>query len=849
MAKAEPGQRSIHQTGGDGAMQVGENYGIINIGIPTPQTELSLDFDAYSEHQRSQLAIWERQYTRLDVDPAVALAGQDLRPVPDSRLALTEAFIRHKRLIVVGGAGAGKTTSMLYLVASVLPGGALAGRLQDFIPIYIGLGRFRDYASTSPLGNLLLLIAETLALGKPLPEETARQAAFQLLTTHRVLFLLDALNEIRSELRASCLAAIEDLEKLNPDSRVVLSSRSHGFSPPQGWEVVLLRELEDKQICEFAERYSRNEVRETILEVVAHNPLLRIPLFLDLALKMGSSPHPVDQRLLRSRSGLVKAYVKSLLFRGLSSSESVLSLDRLRTALDRLAQATQATGQVLSLSEARHAVEIDTSCQPAEAQQILGDLCERGFLTTDGQNLRFWHQTIQEYFYAGSIVRRWRGSKKRIGRMPRWLRRLAVRPEEEEALSFMVAHLGDGEVEGALRSGLRGNPALAISWADDLSLEGRAVQATERFTARVHRFALAACQYSWFGKGRGEILVNLGLVCSFLLMFPLLVSLQSVLVFMGVEAKFAARLLLPWGFAAECFLLLDTWRRRPLEKLESILGRILEIRDPTLHKAFGALAQEISQLRLIRRDIRALAQGVSRMDAVNGEDLIKWLRTSHSPYTMTQLIGHLDTPFAVPLFAELLKLNNCLSLAALDALVARANRLRNERQEVKDLLWEVWKNGEMDNLIRQRARKLLLRAGEQPGGRGDQVRYFILRSLQALTVAFCLAIIAVSLPTKILLVLAVGISALVWWDARKIGARKIPGHPRLDEAPWEWALGTLVLPFLMIPKYLLNHQRIRQEATPVDWDAILRAVKAAAPHGDSRSITHPPPPTGSAGGR
>ncbi len=826
-------------------------------------SDVLLDLDAYREHQLSQLAIWERQYTRLDVDPAVALAGQALRPVPNSRLPLTEAFVQQKRLIVLGGAGAGKTTSLLYLMNSVLPEGVLAGSLAGFVPVYIELGRFRAENSSSPLDNFLVLITDALFQGRACPKRPSLDEALRLLESHRFLFLLDGLNEAQAG-RASCLMAIDDLAKRYPVHRIVVSSRPHGFSPPQGWHIVLLRELEDAQISEFVVRYTQDEASQAVLQTAAHNPLLRVPLFLHLVVRMSRSPMPDDQRQLRSRSGLMDQYVDSLLqwnlAKGNSSSVDALSLeDRLRGALDRLAEASQTSGQILSLAEARSAVTGDQSDRDEEALKTLAVLCEWGILATDGQNLRFWHQSLQEYFYAGSIVRRWRGSKKQVGRMPWWLRRLAAKPEEEEALGFMVAHLSDEEAENVLHSGLRANPALALSWADDLRLGGRAGAATERFPERVRRFALAACKYSGFGISNQALLTWLGLL-SFV--ETVLISFAVTVLLDFAEIKSTDTIVIPlWAATFACFLFLNIWHYPPVAKLEVMLGVIPGMRDISLRNALTTLAQEISRPRFFRDPaLRALAHDISTTGTVDVDDtyLLKWLRNSNVLDATTRLTGLLDTPIVAPLLKEFLKLNNFLSLAALEALATRANRLRNERHEIRNIFWETWGNKKMDLRIRLLARKFLVQAGEHPGGRSLS---FFLSSLRLLnniligmgipTSAYLVsAILGIGVVTSffeapspsmfIVLVIWAGLATLIWWDARRIRTRYILVYASVRSyPPWGWGLLSLFFPLILIV-YLLNRQCIRRDSVPVDWGAILKALKVEEIHVDNRSITRPP---------
>jgi hypothetical protein len=283
------------------------------------------------------------------------------------------------------------------------------------------------------------------------------------------------------------------------------------------------------------------------------------------------------------------------------------------------------------------------------------------------------------------------------------------------------------------------------------------------------------------------------------------------------------------GFILGYLPFLSLLFRPSAEKLESLLGAIPEIRDPLLRKTMGALAREVSELRGTRRDIQVLAQGVSVMEAVNSEELVLMIRASDEPYIMIRLIGHLDTPLALYFFEEILKLNNYLSFAALRALESRTSRLRNERTEIIDLLWAVWENRSLDGEIRSQVRWFLLSAGEHPPKDKLPLRSFMFRSLKALAVTAGLAIICKSLPL-IFLVLWLGIPPLIWWDARRIGARWITGYE--ENTPLSWAILSFCL--IGVPLYFLTRDRIRRDAVPVDWDEILQAIQAKETHGDRR---------------
>ncbi len=859
MRSARKPSPSISQLAGDGATQIGAVAGDVVFNLESAAaSEAALNLAEYRRHQLSQVGAWQTRYTRLDAEPAASVPGQGFAPVASVRLALTDAVALHRRLIVLGGAGAGKTTSLLYVIGTVLAGGERGGSLSGFVPVFIELGRFRVDGLASPLNALLALIAEALFLGRACSVPPSLEAVRRLLRSHRFLVLLDGLNEAQAALRSSCLKAIDDLASLYTEHRFVLSSRPHGFSPPPDWSLVSLRELEDAQVTEFLQRATEGETDHVLLRTVqaASSPVFRLPLFLSLLVRLGGSPLDGAQRKAPTRSGLIAHYAESLLRRDLSKGGSspadVLSLDRLREALERLAQAFQLAGQVLPLSDARKAIASGgASASEERADETLHTLCERGLLATDGQNVKFWHQTIQEYFYAGGLVRRWRGPKRQVGRLSWPLRRLVAKPEAEESLRFVAAHLGDEEAGAALRRALPINPALAISWADDLSLEGRAAPTLKVFQPRLRRFVLAALRYSHLGnrkQDRGSTLFQLA-VAGFLVSFVLAAALEPFVQrlagpgFAAVLLSYSALLLfLLLGLAP----FLDALLRCPSEdKLEAALGAVPEVRDRFLRQSLLALAREVSDSRLARRDLRLLARGASALDVVTVDELIASLSSGDGAFLTTRLIGYLDTPWAVPVLEELLSLNNALSLAALDALATRANRLREDRQRIKDLLWATWNDESKDCKIRRSARRLLRRAGERTGGLWFLFRYFLLRLLKAASMAAAGVLIGVllfaafgalvldeadvtdGLVGTFWLLYLVGAAALVWWDARRIGVRPIEGSD-WNASPRVLALGSIMTVGTLIPIYILNRQRLRRDAAPVDWAALAVRVKAAA---------------------
>jgi hypothetical protein len=125
------------------------------------------------------------------------------------------------RLVIIGGPGAGKTTSMMLLLIDVLHNRTV--RDSQPVPVWVTFGGW-DPTSTTTLHEWA---AETLSRDYPgLTAYGGPGVAAELIRTRRVALFLDGLDEVPDKLRGPTLEAIDrDSEGL----RIVLTSRSDEY--------------------------------------------------------------------------------------------------------------------------------------------------------------------------------------------------------------------------------------------------------------------------------------------------------------------------------------------------------------------------------------------------------------------------------------------------------------------------------------------------------------------------------------------------------------------------------------------------------------------------------------------
>ncbi|HYI09055.1 MAG TPA: hypothetical protein VEK57_08275 [Thermoanaerobaculia bacterium] len=766
------------------------------------------DFDAYVESVCARLRNEAAEYVQLDVEPIVTSvahpgAGREHR-------TLVDAASRERQMVVVGAAGSGKTSSLRYLAAM--------GAEDDELRIYIELSRYRKTPYFSDLDALLILVGEVIndwsAAARPPSIPTLRR----VMAERPTMLLFDGLNEVDASIRDVCLRAVEDLAFTFEKCRIVLSTRPHGFEPPQKWSTFRLRELGDDQIAQFLRARADDATAAAVLERLHldDNPLLRLPLFLTYAIRLVQRSEEGAARLVRSRTSVVADYVAEL-FR--DKRHGKMDEEEMTNVLSRLALTLQQVGQSLPLGEA------------GESREMLSALAARGFLRVDARYVRFWHHTIQEYFYA-------EGQRRRFAAAKPWTRdwhmaRALSRRPDEDALTFLPTGASERELKGMMRTASRVNVSLATRWADDLDLDGRAPDVVTSYLKAVKRRLRRTTVYSRVTHERQGIGVAL-----FLYLLWLVVGFLFVPVFGENDRQNALGVFLA-GIALHYLL-----TYRGCTDAATIAGLTRKVRSEQVRAGLTAIFESIVRAPLASRDLREIGLTVMQPERET-IDALDALQTSRAPYLTIQLLAFSEAPKASAVLHAVLEAGggNLYSRAALLALLHRATRDREEADRLRTLARTIWM-GSGDWLYRRVAGRCLQQLDPQlrMQCRWETAIRFILAlafGIAALYASF-LTIVVLELKFneyEVMLLVPFLCAAAIALYAWAVGTKRVYGYHGLDGlSPLRYFLmctvgGWLTFSFLPLILVLPHAGRMRFNARGLDMTLVRQLV-----HNDFREV-------------
>ena len=342
----------------------------------------------------------------------------------------------HRRLVILGDPGSGKTTMMKAVAAGV----ALRQwpELKQLVPVFVTLRSYAVRSSEEPLFDYLA--REVLPnLGLPLAESILRS----LIDQRRLLLILDGLDEVdEDQLDALGKAVTFFLEDHDPDShlRVFATCREQNYSQLHdpdllrniGFRDYRLGSLSDREVDEMVakrsvdferEKKSQVEFLSAIRERDRVSELHRNPLLLTLSIALYL--HRPQQNVPQSLSDFYKESIEHLLKRhdfpsqrGVTRRNNFSTPDKfqfLRSfALDQLIKARKANRDFgdFGLSDliehaeghARQSVNI----RPEQADAFIREVhLNAGLIskTGEGDLYAFAHRSFHEFCAAQELVR------------------------------------------------------------------------------------------------------------------------------------------------------------------------------------------------------------------------------------------------------------------------------------------------------------------------------------------------------------------------------------------------------------------------------------------------------------
>ncbi len=382
------------------------------------------------------LTTFERPPGWTDVPPEFTLLemqgqgpGQQMRRI---RLDdITQATERHEALVLLGEPGAGKTTTLYKLALDAARQRLTTG--EGRLPLFLSLADYRGYPSPHAFAGA---VWQQFLGGDPSTPERQRYSAgsgqaldglSERLRRGDLLLLCDALNEMPFADGRDYRARVGAWRRFVgdwPGNQVLFTCRSRDYGEPLGLHQVEIERLDDGRVREFLEKYLAPEpdLAAEAWARLADSPLLELvrnPYYLSILayLVAGGGAWPT------SRAALLAGFVDLSLARERTRDHPDWpGKEPLRMALSGLAESIQALGEGTRLPRRELLARIPERVEgrdgpvatPPPAILRLGlaaTLLDTELAPDGGEQVRFYHHQLQEYFAARALLARFQAGE------------------------------------------------------------------------------------------------------------------------------------------------------------------------------------------------------------------------------------------------------------------------------------------------------------------------------------------------------------------------------------------------------------------------------------------------------
>lgn len=142
---------------------------------------------------------------------------------PKATISAEEYVYDNRKVVILGGPGAGKTTFLRFMALANAKGIASAKieKNKQLVPFFVHLPQFSKSSAT-----IFEFISEPL---KSSTTEYASSYVRRVFKNGRALLLLDSLDEVPTANRSSTLSKIKEFESCFPNARIILSCRTADY--------------------------------------------------------------------------------------------------------------------------------------------------------------------------------------------------------------------------------------------------------------------------------------------------------------------------------------------------------------------------------------------------------------------------------------------------------------------------------------------------------------------------------------------------------------------------------------------------------------------------------------------
>ena len=854
---------TLNITAGNAANIAGIVEGDVNYynyyAVPSPDEGAhEVNFEEYRVRAAATLEHWSKQYTLLDVERVVSSVGVDLEVIKGSNSTLREAVRTNRSLIILGGAGSGKSTSLKYLVyADSTKSSEIAPLFVEPLTasIFVDLTRFRLPDGSSPFRSILILLGEILhsaGTGSP----PSLQAIQNALASTTLLIAFDSLDEVPTAIRNPCISAIEDLRERYPHHHFLMTSRQYNFRAISDWSMVALQPLRDDQVASFITKRLDAHSTDLLIPLLHDNPLRRLPLFLTYLTTLFEIGALTNANAVKSRSGLVHSYVEVLLNRDVKVRRPSAQVDpsTLSEALTSLAGISQIDGNSMRTTSATESLVSSLTLSSEKATDVINDLLYSGLLKQDGQYIRFSHQTVQAFFVSRSLFDAWKLSKRHIVLQSRFNK--AIRHEDSQgAPVFLICHARGDALLKLMMQCLNLNPTLVIGWLEDLHFEQRESETTQRVVQHLTGIMLRSAQYSRFTGSKRAKRAFIVLV-TYIYLFVILATVFALALSPIFYVVFPAATALYGTF------IYRMWYARTISFAEGVFSSYWNLRDESLRAELVGVAGTINRSWLASSRLKALASAITTVE-IEGRAL-SLFRKINSTQIGLQALGRLPDESSTVILKYYAERPNIWAVNAIQSLTDRSQIFPDERQATLNYLrdryqradseWRVCKacSKGIATLSGKKPPKLPMRARlRQPttsklAGRFGLALFGLLGWLMIYVLLLLPALLAVDHlvgpdplgdPSQrsftifqicnfsLLILMGFVTGSLIYRDARKLGAKTIYGVGWEGKSPLYCAIMSGVSPYFGAAVYCFYRSRLKANAEPTDFDALEDFVK------------------------